>query len=129
MRTFDLSATLDMPAVVVPEQFTKAMREQAQDVLTATPFLKDLQARYPEDDEAFTLAILKNGLRLTIRAAVLREFQEAGLGARIAPASITDRTPPRDAKPVLASEVQAAIPDPVPNLPEVVSYEHARAAA
>ena len=110
MRTFKLELAVDMKAVV-PDSWVKLMREQATAPDT-TPFLKNAQEMFPEDDEEFALHILKHGVRRNIREALQELFIASGLGCTLSPARATviDRSPPANAEPVLATEVAETIP-------------------
>ena len=110
MRTFKLELAIDMKAVV-PDSWVKLMREQAT-AHDTTPFLKNAQEMFPEDDEEFALHILKHGVRHHIRAALQELFIASGLGCTLSPARATviDRSPPANAEPVLATEVAETIP-------------------
>jgi hypothetical protein len=112
MRTFDL--TLEIKArAVVPEDFTKAMREAAADKVTASPFLLNAQEMFPEDDEGFTLHILKHGTRNCIRSELARLYESSGIGGTLSPVKAvvdTNREPPA-APAVLANEVAEVIPE------------------
>lgn len=111
MRSYDLTLSLDMRAIV-PEQFTQEYRKQAQ-AEDASPFLKQAQEQFPDDDEGFTLAVLKNGMRIGVRAAVIDLFESSGIGCHLAPAHLKqrDRTPPENAAPVTPEVVAQQIPD------------------
>ncbi len=103
MRTFDLTASFDLKAVV-PDQFLQSMRAEAQSP-EATEFLKHMQEQYPEDHDGFLLALLRHAVRRIVANAVLDEFRAVGLGGTFSPATVRDRTPPRDVEPVLATEL------------------------
>lgn len=110
MRTFKLELAIDMKAVI-PDSWVKLMREQAAAPDT-TPFLKNAQEMFLEDDEGFALHILKHGVRYNIRASLQELFMASGLGCTLSPARATviDRSPPANAEPVLATEVAETIP-------------------
>lgn len=86
MQTFKGSVTLDFKAVV-PAQFLADLRRQAQ-AEDATPFLKQLQAAHPVNDDAFVGAVLKNGLRHSLRDSLIQLFVDSGLGGTVSPATI-----------------------------------------
>lgn len=111
MRTFKLELALDMKAVV-PDSWVKLMREHAAAKYT-TPFLKNAQDMFPEDDEEFALHILKHGVRRNIREALQELFMASGLGCTLSPARATviDRSPPANAEPVLADQIAEVIPE------------------
>ena len=110
MRTFKLEFASDME-VVVPDSWVKLMREQATAPDT-TPFLKNAQEMFPEDDEEFAMHILKHGVRRNIREALQELFIASGLGCTLSPAraTVVDRSPPANAEPVLATKVAETIP-------------------
>lgn len=117
MKTFEFKMTA-YPRVVVPEQFIKTMREEAQrpdsepeyeldetgaqklgedgkpicikNGYRGDVFLRKLQAEYPNDDDKFIGAILANGLRKLTRAKIADSLANSGLGATIPPISIQE---------------------------------------
>ena len=107
MVTFDMSAELDFQ-VQVPEKFLKDMREAcvAED---ASEFFKKCQEMYPDNDDEFILMILRNGFKCHIRACIVALCESSGIGGSFSPVKVRDRTPPI-IKPVLASEINEAIP-------------------
>lgn len=115
MRTYDLELTINVRAVV-PEQFTQRMREYAADTGeggASTEFLRRAVAQFGNDDEGFTLHVVKHGLRNVTRFAAAQAMHEEGIGATLAPAKCvvhTDRNDPPEVPAVLASAVAAAIP-------------------
>ena len=110
MRTFKLELGLDMTAVV-PDGWVKLMREQAAAPDT-TPFMQNALELFPEDDDEFALHILKHGVRRHIRDALQELFMASGLGCTLSPAraKVIDRSPPANAEPVLASQIDETIP-------------------
>lgn len=112
MRTFKFTLGLDFKAVV-PEQFVKDMREIAQNPQLTSPFLRKLQDEHPDDDEAFILAVLKNGIRKHVRADLIQHLAKSGIGGSFAPASLEpiDISQEFSAVPVLAA-LDAGIVDP-----------------
>jgi hypothetical protein len=108
MRTFEMSAALDFK-LVVPDEFLKDMREQAASE-DASEFLKIAQKEYPEDDDAFLLMILNNGIKRLLRNAVMDCATASNLGGTFAPARMSSRACP-PGEPVLASQVDAVIPE------------------
>lgn len=112
MRTFKLELGLDMKAVV-PDAWTEHMREIAADPEQATPFLQNAQEMFPEDDEEFSLHILKHGVRRHVRDSLQELFIASGLGCTLSPARATviDRSPPANVEPVLADQIAEAIPE------------------
>lgn len=111
MRSYLMNVAFDMTAVV-PDTFIEKMRAEAKpDHPDTTPFLQEADKRFSGDDEGFGLHLVKHALRRIVRNAVATEFSQVGLGGRFAPLVLRDRTPPHDAKPALASEVAAQVPD------------------
>lgn len=102
MRSFDL--TIGTTATIaVPDQFLADMRIDAKSE-DASSFLKAMQELHPEDDDAFLLAILTNGIRIGIREELTRITQTAGMSLRLAPAQVlgnSRKPPPEDAQPLL----------------------------
>lgn len=83
MRTFKGTATLDFK-IVVPDTFVAMFREAAQRE-DASEFHKLMHERHPQDDEAFTQAIISNALRRVIRNSLCDELHAVGLGATVSP--------------------------------------------
>ena len=112
MRTFKLELGLDMKAVV-PDAWVKQIREIAADPEQATPFLKNAQEMFPEDDEELALHILKHGVRRHVRDSLQELFIASGLGCTLSPARATviDRSPPANVEPVLTDQIAEVIPD------------------
>lgn len=108
MRTFKGQFSMDLK-VVVPDEFLATLRHQAQvsdedatdDQPAATPFLKQVQAQHPTNDDAFLEAVLRNGIRHMVRDNLLGQLQYAGLGGTISPAKISFTAAPRDADGLL----------------------------
>lgn len=102
MRSFNL--TIGTTATIsVPDQFLADMRIDAK-AEDAPPFLKAMQEQHPEDDDAFLLGILQNGVRIGVREELTRITQKAGMGLRLAPAQVlgtSRKPPPEDAQPLL----------------------------
>ena len=109
MRTFDMQAELGMQ-VKVPDKFLMEAREACQ-LEDASPFQKQAQSMYPDDDDEFILMILRNGFKCCIRAAITSLCQSAGIGGSFSPVKVRDRTPPTGVEPVLATAINAAIPE------------------
>ena len=110
MRTFKFELRLDFKAVV-PESFTKDMRSVARDPEVTSAFLKQCDTEHPDDDEAFTLAVLKNGIRKHVRQNLMEHLHKSGIGGSFAPASITpiDISHEFDVVPVLAKQIDAVL--------------------
>lgn len=112
MRTFKLELALDTK-VVVPESFTQNMRAQAI-APDATDFLQKANEKFKDDDEGFTLHIVKHGMRRETRSALANLFAGSGLGCTLSPARATviDRSPPTNIAPVLAGEIDVLLGAP-----------------
>lgn len=109
MRTFKFDLGLEFKTVV-PEQFTQTMREAAKDD-DASAFLKKCQHEFPDDDEGFTLAILKNGIRKHVRQNLMEHLQKSGIGGTFAPARLEpiDISHLLNVVPVLATDIDQAL--------------------
>lgn len=110
MRTFKIELALDTK-VVVPESFTQTLRAQAI-APDASDFLIHANKKFKDDDEGFTLHIIKHGIRREARNSLAELFARSGLGCTLSPARATviDRSPPSNVEPVLASNIAQAIP-------------------
>jgi len=77
MQTFKLSCAFDVKAVITQEFLTESRFEaQAEG---ATEFLKECQARFPEDDDQFMLAIVCNAIRTRTRHDTLNFMLASGV--------------------------------------------------
>lgn len=85
MKTFKITLGIDVKAVV-PGHVTEAWRTDATSE-EATPFLKNAQAMFPEDDEGFTMHILKHGCRSMVRQSLRTLLEGTGIGGTLSPAS------------------------------------------
>lgn len=85
MRTFKLCLGIDIKAVL-PESVVQGWRTDATSE-EATPFLKNTQAMFPVDDDAFALHILKHGCRSMVRSSLRSLFESTGIGGTLSPAS------------------------------------------
>lgn len=86
MQTFGLTLQLNITAVI-PKQFLEEARREAT-AETATPFLKVIQEKYPEDDDQFMLAVLKNALRTGIRLDLIAFMARSSVGGRVSPVQV-----------------------------------------
>ena len=78
MKFYDLEASINF-RVSVPERFLIEMRSDcASD--GASTFQKWVHNEYPDDDDAFCLAILRNGLKHELRRCILDLCKNSGLG-------------------------------------------------
>lgn len=113
MRTFQLELSTTA-TVVVPNEFLSAMREMAVSE-DASVFLKRMQEEHPEDDDAFLLAIVKNGFRLRVAEGLVHLCQTSGMGLKLAPAKVNGEAkikrlpPPENATPVSPTDVEYVI--------------------
>lgn len=97
MKTFNVTVAIDT-TIIVPEAFIRMNREAATSE-DASPFYKQLQEQFPnspDDDEEFIKAVLKNGLRHSVREHLKSLYSASGLGGRLAPTHvrIQDYSPP-----------------------------------
>lgn len=108
MRTFKLTIEMDV-RVVVPDQFTQMLRDAAT-AQDASPFLSTAQAMFPDDDEGFTLHILKHGTRRHVRHELAALYESSGLGCTLSPvkATVIDRDPPTT-PPIQAKDIDVAL--------------------
>lgn len=88
MQTFQVTLKIDTRAVV-PEQFLQEARKEAM-AEDATPFLKAVQKLYPEDDDQFMLAIVKNAFRAQVRTNLLTFMARSGVGGSVSPVQVID---------------------------------------
>ena len=89
MQTFTVKLGVDIRAVITQEFLDESRKEAlAED---ATPFLKEAQARFPEDDDQFMLAIVCNAFRTYTRQTLLDFMLKSGVGGTVAPVTITER--------------------------------------
>lgn len=88
MQTFQVTLTIDTRAVV-PEQFLQEARKEAL-AEDATAFLKAVQAMYPEDDDQFMLAIVKNAFRAHVRTSLLGFMMRSQIGGSVSPVKVSD---------------------------------------
>lgn len=87
MITFDLEAGISF-RVAVPDRFVIEMRAECTSEHAST-FQKWVQAEHPEDDAAFVLAILRNGLKHELRRCILDLCKNSGLGGTFPSARVT----------------------------------------
>lgn len=85
MKTFKLTFGIDVKAVV-PDHITAEWRADAVSD-EATPFLKAAQEMFPDDDEGFTLHILKHGCRSMMRQSLRTLLEGTGIGGTLSPVS------------------------------------------
>lgn len=89
MQTFKLSLGIDIKAIITQEFLDESRKEaQAED---ASPFLKECQARFPEDDDQFMLMIVCNAFRTKTRHDITNFMLASGVGGTVSPVEILDR--------------------------------------
>ena len=86
MQTFKFGLQLQVTAVIM-QQFLDEARKEAQKP-DASLFLKTMQERFPDDDDAFMAAIVKNALRTTIKHQTVDFLMKSGVGGRVSPVQI-----------------------------------------
>lgn len=87
MQTFNLELALACSAVI-PKHFLAEARAEAQKP-DASQFLKLMQEKFPEDDDQFMLAVVKNAFRTTLRVGLLSFMSRSGVGGSVSPVQIT----------------------------------------
>lgn len=112
MKTFKLALGIDIKAVV-PDAITKEWREDATGP-NASEFLKATQELFPDDDEGFTLHILKHGCRRIVRQSLHSLLANTGIGGTLSPVKaalieIPVALEPDGVQPVLASQIDQAL--------------------
>lgn len=86
MRTYKGSVRFDVK-IVAPDAFLADMRKWAQEE-GASEFITLTNAKYPDNDDAFLMAVFKNGLRVAARANMLDLFAKTGLGGTVSPPTV-----------------------------------------
>lgn len=86
MQTIKLSLGIDL-RVVVPQTFLDSARTESR-ADTATPFLKQLEAKNPEDDDAFIAGLVSNAVRIYARHALVDFLTASGVGGTVSPVSV-----------------------------------------
>ena len=108
MQTFKLALQLQLSAVIT-QQFLDEARKEAK-AENAPLFLKTMQEKFPEDDDQFMLAVVKNAFRTNTRLGALGFMQRSGIGGKVSPVQIVAEsiTQPKDA---VAAFAEATDPD------------------
>lgn len=108
MQTFGLTLQISL-TTVVPKQFLEEARKEAQ-AENAPLFLKTMQEKFPEDDDQFMLAIVKNAFRTNTRVGALTFMGRSGIGGSVSPVQIISEsiTQPKGA---VAAFAEATDPD------------------
>jgi hypothetical protein len=88
MQTFQVSLKIDV-RTVVPEQFLQESRREAQ-AEDASAFLKRVQELYPDNDDQFMLAIVKNAVRAQVRHNLIEFLQRSGVGGTVSPVQVVE---------------------------------------
>ena len=97
MQSYAITLQLALKAVI-HENFLKEAREEAQKP-DASLFLRTMQEKFPEDDDQFMLAVLKNAMRTNLRLSTLDFMARSGVGGSVSPVQIMSEsiTQPRSA--------------------------------
>lgn len=108
MQTFGITLQLSL-TTVVPKQFLDEARKEAK-AENAPLFLKTMQEKFPEDDDQFMLAIVKNAFRTNTRVQALTFMGRSGIGGSVSPVQIISEsiTQPKGA---VAAFAEATDPD------------------
>lgn len=118
MKTLKGNLSLDFKAIFTQQHLTDLRQEATAP--NATPFLRNVQANHPVNDDAFLGAVLKNALRHFTRDAIVGLFNESGVGGTVSPASIDIVEVPEDfggsVQPVVVRPERylQAVPAPAP---------------
>jgi len=86
MVNIKFTVSIDGEAVLTDE-FVQEMRESAKGP-DATPFLLSIQRKYPEDNDAFCIELVKMAVRTGARTGILPVFREVGQGIHLAPHTV-----------------------------------------
>lgn len=89
MQTFKVSLGIDIKAVITQEFLTESRKEAQGE--EATPFLKECQARFPDDDDQFMLMIVCNAFRTQTRHGIMNFMMMSGVGGTVSPVEVLDR--------------------------------------
>lgn len=128
MKTLSISIALS-GKITVPDDIVKQLRTDAQSAAANSDISKefadqyaiDMNAKYPEDDEAFVQALLKNALRSIIRTGFAEDVNRMGCGIKLAPAQVEVSMPERIVTMVKGREQIAA--DNVQGVDNVATIE------
>jgi hypothetical protein len=92
IRSFNAALAIQHMLIVVPQSFIDLRRTEAlkeyPDGPHPEPFLVAANKLHPTDDDAFCAAILKNGMKVTLRHNMAELFGSTGLGLTASPAMI-----------------------------------------
>lgn len=86
MKTFKGNTTFEFK-IVVPDQLLKDLRADAKLDLSSE-FLRIADQRHPENDDAFLEAIIKHGVRASVKANLLELMANSGMGGTVSPPSV-----------------------------------------
>lgn len=108
MQTFGLTLQLKLTAVIA-QPFLDEARKEAK-APNASLFLRTMQEKFPEDDDQFMLAIVKNAFRTNTRVQALTFMGRSGIGGSVSPVQIISEsiTQPKGA---VAAFAEATDPD------------------
>lgn len=101
MKTLAIAIALN-GKITVPDSVIKDLRFEAS-AAAANPELTDghdkyaaeMHVKFPDDDEAFVQALLKNALRSIIRNGFVEDVRGMGCGIKLAPAEVEVSMPER----------------------------------
>lgn len=93
MQTFGLTLQISLTAIV-PKQFLDEARSEGKAAVEAGQplFLKAMQERFPDDDDQYMLAIVKNALRTNTRLGLIEFLTKSGVGGRVSPVQIVSES-------------------------------------
>lgn len=101
MRTYKFEIVA-AGSITLPDKVRDALREMASESPEdgGDPYLHNLHKEFYTDDDAFLQAALKNALRGMVRSGLLADIGTlgAGVGCRIAPATVVVGVPERVGK-------------------------------
>uniref|UniRef100_A0AAU6W2D9 Uncharacterized protein n=1 Tax=Pseudomonas phage Drael01 TaxID=3138533 RepID=A0AAU6W2D9_9VIRU len=86
MQSYAITLQLSLKAVI-HDKFLQEARAEAV-APDASLFLRTMQAKFPEDDDQFMLAVLKNAMRTTVRRGTLDFMARSGVGGSVSPVQV-----------------------------------------
>lgn len=93
MQTFGLTLQLNLSAIITKQFLEEARKEGLAAVEAGAPlFLKTMQEKFPDDDDQFMLAIVKNALRTQTRLGLIDFMTKSGVGGRVSPVQIVQES-------------------------------------
>lgn len=114
MQTFKLQLQIGTTAVIM-QQFLDEARSEAQKP-DAPLFLKTMQEQFPDDDDQFMLAIVKNAFRTTLKKQLYEFMVRSGVGGRVSPVQIVSEEIVAG-KAAVAEFAEASAGGAIPELP------------